>query len=147
MTWERDSNRAGDAFIPDRTLMTFLKDIVGMTTAVLAVAAIVIIGLSAVTFSMTSHHHIYNPFDQDFGFIDCLLFYVDQACKGGFFDVMEVFKLDVQDHLRVDAWRHVGFGCLLVGVRSMMSLFVIGTIFTVAQSYFYLRRISKAPAA
>lgn len=82
-----------------------------------------------------------------FTFSECLLFFVDQACKGAFFDVMEVFKIDVQNHLHVDTWRHIGFGCLLVAFRSMMSLFVIGTIFTVGQSYFYLRRIKKTQAA
>ena len=103
-------------------------------------AVVVVVGLSAIVYDLAAHHQSYNPFEQPVGPFEVFLFFVDQALKGGLFDIMEVFQIHLQDHLSVNAWRHFLFGCVLVAFRSMMSLFVIGTIITIVQCRFRFRK-------
>jgi len=138
MDGERDSAKRGADYAGHRSF-AFIKDVVGGAAVVVFVALVVTVAISAVTFDLAMHHRVYNPFEQAFSFVEGLVFFADQAAKGALFDVMEVFKLDLQHQLHIDPWRHVLFACLLVGFRMMMSLFAIGGVIALAQAYFYAK--------
>jgi hypothetical protein len=80
-----------------------------------------------VTFYSSTVYGYYNPFQAQASYGEIFLFLLDETLKGALFDVMEVFKIDLQEVLSVDAKKYFAFGSLLAAWRTFVSAYVIAT--------------------
>lgn len=129
-------------------VFVFLFELGEMIVFVTLMALPTIGAISAVTYDLAMNHRVYNPFGHEFTFLDSLLYFVDQALRGAFFDIIEVFKIEIQP-LHVNAREHWLFGALLVAYRASMSIIVVGLVLIAVQQYYKFQqaRLQGKPAA
>jgi hypothetical protein len=84
-------------------------------------------------------YKIYNPFETDVSYWSIVAYLVDQTAKGALFDVMEVFKIDLQSQLHLDARQHWVFGSVIAVWRTFISVTVLATLMYLG------RRIQYSP--
>jgi hypothetical protein len=90
-------------------------------------------------------YQIYNPFETPLSYWFVVAYLIDQTAKGAFFDVMEVFKIDLQSRLHLDARTHWFFGSLIAGWRFFISVSVLGTFLYLARRVWRIRRPRLRP--
>lgn len=85
-------------------------------------------GLSALIYNLGTISELYNPFGITFSMADSMLFHVNHALKGMLFDIMEVFDLNIQNKLQLDAKAHPIYGVAIALYRMFCSFAVFGAI-------------------
>jgi hypothetical protein len=96
------------------------------TIVFVLLALIAIVGFSAITYDVFTNYDYPNPFEVSFTGPDAVMFFIDQAMKGMFFDIMEVFDINFQDKLKFRARDYPFFGSCIVIFRMLISLITIG---------------------
>ncbi len=85
-------------------------------------------------FYLATVYGLYNPFEVDASYGEIFMLFADETAKGALFDILEVFRIDLQDKLFVDAKKYVVFGSALAGWRTFVSAYALAT------GYFAFRR-------
>jgi len=98
--------------------------------AVGALFAVLLVGLfSAGLYALSTKHGLYQPFAAPPTRVEAVAFFANEAAKGAFFDVLDVFGLNLPGAPSFDSHARWGFAALVVLFRFMAALAVWSLIF------------------
>jgi len=136
-----------------RARLDFVRGGARATTLVGAVAvgalfAVLLVGLfSGGLYALAAKHGLYQPFIAPPTRLETFAFFANEAAKGAFFDVLDVFALNLPGAATFDPRARWGFAALVVVFRFMAALAVWSLIFATIAKRAAAPIVGEAPAA
>ena len=92
------------------------------------IVGVALVPAAGIMYNLGNLSRYYNPFGQDFSFVDAYLFLLDQALKGMFSELMDFIKFSFQHKLTYNPRDHFFFWLFMISYKTFMGFVGAGAL-------------------